>query len=626
MLFNCFRHQLTTRRRLDLSLLTGLILATAWLPSTAHALDIVLVEPGADPEFGTRHMDIPQWLAVEAAAEMWERAFRDDITVTVAIRVREASGGLRAETHSSLVTHTVEDVRSALIADADFQFERDIDEQIPDPLPINDDPPRNSLEITMPAANAKALGLSIGRDPTISNPIVSEGLDALVTITTPSHENFLDHYDLDPSDGIDTGKADFVGVVAHELGHALGFVSMVDPAQADRESDFIDLPHHPRTLDIWRFTEFPATQAHSIATETRQTLQGPAELFDGEPARKVHFSRGVSSLSPPVDPVCENVTGCQASHWRANAQDTEPLLMTPTVLFGEVQRARSADFRALDIIGYNRSLGELLDRLRRQRFDLLLRGIRFFPPGSGGDLREAYDEYFVGLPHPPPPDKVRPLPKEPDYWLLGQLHADIDGLRKRSFAGLARFEAESDNPSFFEYDLSEKIPTPADQWEELPITLTTMKRIPPRLTGLYLESDRSGGPKIAFRGQIPRGGIQFNRSLGRYGGFRIGGFLDADGDKAEGDVDAAMTIELLAMEPVDPNKTLEGLAWSTDTRAPGNSLRIVDYPAFGLAFPDLDRDGVEDGLDNCPNVANKNEADRDLDGVGGKCSDPGPAR
>ncbi len=165
-------------------------------------------------------MDIPQWLAVEEAARMWERAFGDDITVTIAIRVREAPGGLRAETNSSLVTHSLEDVRQALIADADFQFERLIDEQIPVPLPINDNPPRFGLTITMPSANAKALGLSIGRDPEFTNPNVPEGMDALITVTTPSHENFLDHFDLDPRDGIDEGKADFVGIVAHELGHA----------------------------------------------------------------------------------------------------------------------------------------------------------------------------------------------------------------------------------------------------------------------------------------------------------------------------------------------------------------------------------------------------------------------
>lgn len=562
-------------------------------------------------------MDIPQWLAVEEAARMWERAFGDDITVTIAIRVREAPGGLRAETNSSLVTHSLEDVRQALIADADFQFERLIDEQIPVPLPINDNPPRFGLTITMPSANAKALGLSIGRDPEFTNPNVPEGMDALITVTTPSHENFLDHFDLDPRDGIDEGKADFVGIVAHELGHALGFLSMVDAAQLQRDLN-TPVTHNPRTLDIWRFSEFTATQAHAIADETRQTLQGPAELFDGEATRKVHFSRGKTPFTFAADPVCD--TGCQAGHWRANAREVGPLLMTPKVPFGEVHRARSADLRAVDFIGYNRSLGELLERLRRRRLDLLVRGIRFFSPGSGDDHRQAYDKYFVGLPHPPPPDKLRRPLEKPDYWLLGQLHADVDGMRKRSFAGHARFEVESDNPSVVEYDLSGKVPEPSDEWEALPTRFSSMKRIPPRLTGLYLESDRSGGPRIAIRGQIPAGGIQFDRSLGRFGGFRVGGFVDADGDKDEGDVDAAMTLELLAMEPVDPNKTLAGVTWSTDTRAPGNSLRILDYPAFGLPIPDLDKDGVEDGLDNCPSKANKKQTDRDGDGIGDKCS------
>ena len=61
-------------------------------------------------------------------------------------------------------------------------FERLIDEQIPVPLPINDNPPRFGLTITMPSANAKALGLSIGRDPEFTNPNVPEGMDALIHV------------------------------------------------------------------------------------------------------------------------------------------------------------------------------------------------------------------------------------------------------------------------------------------------------------------------------------------------------------------------------------------------------------------------------------------------------------
>jgi hypothetical protein len=83
----------TKRRYLELFVLVTVALTVAWVPSTLQALDIVLVEPGADAEFGTRHMDIPQWLAVEEAARMWERAFGDDITVTIA-------GNARSETTS----------------------------------------------------------------------------------------------------------------------------------------------------------------------------------------------------------------------------------------------------------------------------------------------------------------------------------------------------------------------------------------------------------------------------------------------------------------------------------------------------------------------------------------------
>ncbi len=35
--------------------------------------------------------------------------------------------------------------------------------------------------------------------------------------------------------------------------------------------------------------------------------------------------------------------------------------------------------------------------------------------------------------------------------------------------------------------------------------------------------------------------------------------------------------------------------------------------------PDTDSDGIEDTQDNCPSLANSDQADRDQDGAGGAC-------
>ena len=136
-------------------------------------------------------LDIPQWLAVRNAAESWERAFSDDIKIIIAIRQRR-NNNIVAQTNSAFTTYTTSDVRQALINDSVFVRERNIYEQIPDPLPINDFPQDTLTNlITMPTANAKALRLSIGIDLDFTSRLVLEGFDALITINVPENYNDL---------------------------------------------------------------------------------------------------------------------------------------------------------------------------------------------------------------------------------------------------------------------------------------------------------------------------------------------------------------------------------------------------------------------------------------------------
>ena len=56
--------------------------------------------------------------------------------------------------------------------------------------------------------------------------------------------------------------------------------------------------------------------------------------------------------------------------------------------------------------------------------------------------------------------------------------------------------------------------------------------------------------------------------------------------------------------------------------APNGDSRV--FFNSGPPIADMDNDGIEDSLDNCPNVANNDQADFNNDGVGDACQSPGP--
>ncbi|MHC5112453.1 MAG: S-layer homology domain-containing protein [Planctomycetota bacterium] len=53
----------------------------------------------------------------------------------------------------------------------------------------------------------------------------------------------------------------------------------------------------------------------------------------------------------------------------------------------------------------------------------------------------------------------------------------------------------------------------------------------------------------------------------------------------------------------------------------GNDLAPPVHVYSGNFLPDLDGDGVEDAIDNCPNIANADQADNESDGLGDACDD-----
>jgi hypothetical protein len=199
----------------------------------------------------------------------------------------------------------------------------------PNPYIYNVDANATALQVT--TANAKALGLSSYSGP-----------DAEISFSN------LFAWDFDRSNGITAGSYDFVGVAAHEIGHALGFFSGVDNLDRSNSTRTDDsffannssLGKQPsiQPLDLFRYST--DSQSVNAIDWTADTADKYFSL-DGGVTKIASFATGVNFGD-----------GRQASHWKDNLGLG---IMDPTTASGELSQITSNDVRAFDIIGWDRS-------------------------------------------------------------------------------------------------------------------------------------------------------------------------------------------------------------------------------------------------------------------------------
>ena len=284
--------------------------------------------------------------AFERAAGAWERVFSDPVEVNISLAFLPLDPVVLGQTSSVLLEGPYHLIRNAMIEDSRSES----DDAIVAYLPASGDFTATVLgfedgtafgltgNLSATKANLKALGFDLDAD--------FGARDASIFFNTDFE------FDFDRRDGVAAGLTDFESVAAHEIGHVLGFDSVVDTVDLFAAAhSAIDLA--PRTLDLFRFAEGDApTTADGFTSAARLLVPGFPDFST--------FADQFPAVLSDVDHTYPLSTGFflgdgrQASHWKDDAYTGMRIgLMDPSLARAESFEITAADIRALDLIGWD---------------------------------------------------------------------------------------------------------------------------------------------------------------------------------------------------------------------------------------------------------------------------------
>ncbi len=337
--------------------------AVAALASPASALTFILNDTGG-VGMGTQAR-----AGFQAAADLWSAAFTDNATIVLDVGFRALGPNILGSTGSTANQINYAGLQQVLALDrTSFRDNRAVNHLQAGSLSYISNEPGNCVtnvptcmaidsrvrvidndntvdnnNIRINTANVKALGL---------NPVYAAnnpgGRDGSVTFST------LFNFDFDRSDGITPGLFDFVGVAAHEIGHALGFVSGVDLVDGNAEP-FIPPPGragldgiaYGTTLDLFRYDYFDPANPSGDRLLSWAVGGTPCLSLDAGASCLGTFSTGSF-----------NGDRRQASHWKDDQlTGIYQGIMDPSATGPNntrpFARITPLDLTAFDVIGYD---------------------------------------------------------------------------------------------------------------------------------------------------------------------------------------------------------------------------------------------------------------------------------
>ena len=299
-----------------------------------------------------------------AGGRIWERLIEDPITVTYDFELADQGDGILGGAIAEFSTFPYDAVRQAMISDG--RPHETVLPELPTFAGLNTtlpDDPANPFSvlptIRLTNSNAKALGLNpalITQVPSQYDPTESRdaniifNLDPVIFDTGDGSPAFFDY---DRSDGIQPLYTDFIATVAHEMGHALGFISAVDDvdaALAGGGARQIQL----EPLDLFRFE--PGDGAVDFTNAPRALDPTLVHVFhDGGTYDPFGIAiPGLRKGDIPLSTGQRNGDGAQASHWKDDALIGTYLgLMDPTGNDSVEENLTDQDLTAFDLIGWD---------------------------------------------------------------------------------------------------------------------------------------------------------------------------------------------------------------------------------------------------------------------------------
>ena len=302
----------------------------------------------------------------EAAAAIWSSILRDPVTIRLDVRFSTLGAGILGSTGSTTNNITYAALRTAMALDAKSGY----DQQAVNSLPLGpsisfvSNEAGDCTNVANPSCQAiNSNSRTLDNDNTLDNltiqintaQVKALGLTPVYAGNNPGGRDgsvqFSDQFawDFDRSDGIDPNLIDFVGVAAHEIGHALGFRSGVDLADvnANLNRAGLDALAWGTVLDLFRYGDFNGTQ-------TRDWTIG------GAPCTSIN---GGATCIGAMSTGATNGDRRQASHWKDDALTGNTIgIMDPTRsgFNGGITflNPTAADLIAFDVIGYDIAVPE----------------------------------------------------------------------------------------------------------------------------------------------------------------------------------------------------------------------------------------------------------------------------